>query len=82
MPGYFEVRLSTLVRRQSEVRMAEDRETLSADGSGRERRLRPGRLSDVNDPCFWRRSLGGGADQFAPQRVYHQGGPVSPARFT
>jgi hypothetical protein len=34
MPGYFEVRLSALVWSQSEVRMAEDRETLSADGSG------------------------------------------------
>ena len=82
MPGYFEVRLSALVGGQSEVRMAENRETLSADGSGRKRRLRPGRLSNVNDPCLWRRRLSGGAYQLAPQRVDHQGGPVSPARFT
>ena len=48
--GHFEIGLSTLVSGESEVRMAEDRQALTADGCGRQGRLRASRLTDVDDP--------------------------------
>ncbi len=72
-----EVRLPALVRGEGEVRMAEDGKTLSADDRGGERRLRPGRLADMNDPRLGRGRLGGSPDRPSPQRVDHEGGAVA-----
>ncbi len=79
--GNLEVRLPALVWGEGEVRMAEDGETLPTDDRGREGRLRPCGLAEVNDSRLGRGSLGGGPDRLTPQRVDHEGGSVAAACF-
>jgi hypothetical protein len=76
------VRLRALGRRQREVRVAEDRDSLPAHGGGRERRLRPRGLADVDDPRPRRRGLDGGSEGLGPQTVHHESGAFASRRLS
>src|SRR5207302_11235864 len=67
-----QVQITQLRGRPGEVREAEHFELLAANGGGRQRRLRSGRLADVDEPCVGSGGLRGRDGGSVPEKVEHR----------